>query len=126
MFKVLVQQALVRAIKAISSGSHCEQSLVHARIRGKTKHASVEDVGEADVGCGGKLIVNIEKLIRCPQRNHIGVNVYDSSVLRQPPEVDFGEGVTKIGTTHEVESGGVWAGDGGNGEDMVVEGLVGD
>lgn len=58
-----------------------------------------------------------------PQRNNIGVDVYDLAELRLAPEVDLGECVQQVTSAHEVDIGRIGIDDALDGYQDVVESL---
>ena len=103
VFVVLIEQALVSAIKAISGSCQRFQCPIVSHVWCDDHEAGVEAVWPANIGCCSKGSVNIEQLIHCPQRNHVRVKVYDLSELGLAPEGDLGECEEEIATVHEKE-----------------------
>ena len=72
-------------------------SPVVVQIRAQDHDARVEGIWPAAVRCGSEGGIEVEELVRCSQRHHVGVQVDDPAKLRLAPEGNFGEGKGKVG-----------------------------
>ena len=120
VFVVLIQKALIGAIKTVTGSSECLQCPVVAHVWCEDHDARVEGIGPADVGCAGERCLNIEKLVGCAQCNDVGVEVNDLSELRLAPKIHFGKGKEQISSVHKIQVGGTRVADAFDGDDIVV------
>lgn len=105
VLKVLVEQALICAIKAVSASGQRLQCPVISHVGGHDHHPTVEAIGPTAVGSSSESRVNIEELIGSSHGYDVGIDVYELAELELPPEGNLGEGVRKVGAIHQVKIG---------------------
>lgn len=87
-----VEQSLIGAVKADTPLSKSQKRIVIAEIRSEYQKTTVETIRPANIRYCSKIGVIIEKLIRCADCHHVGIDIHDLPELSLPPQLDFREG----------------------------------
>ena len=118
-----VQQSLICSIKADTTLSKRQKSVVIAHIWFQREDSAVEAVRPADIGDSSKRMGQVEELVRSSQGNDICIDVHNMGVLCLFPESNLCKCGRQIRAIHQVKIGGIVVDDPVNWNDSVIDGL---
>lgn len=120
-----VQETLIGTVERNSPLGHSQHGVVITHVGRQDHDTSVEQVGPTDIGSGGEGVRKVEEFIGSSVSNNVGIDIDDFAELDLPPEVDLGEGRVQVRAVHEKQVSRSVILNGFDGNDIVVNGLVG-
>lgn len=120
-----VQETLIGTVKRNSPLGHGQHGVVITHVGRQDHDTSVEQIGPTDIGSGGEGVRKVEEFIGSSVSNNVGIDIDDLAELSLLPEIDLGEGRVQVRAVHEEQVSRSVILNGFDGNDIVVNGLVG-